>query len=241
MGFEGFSTENLVSLPPEFFAQVLPAISNAAELRVTLHVFWLVSRQRGRAKRVAWDELVADDLLARSLRAISPLRPLAELIAEGLGYAIERSTLLHVISTEAGRVVNWYLVNTPANRSWAERQPDATLDQPPLTVPEPPSVFTLYEQNIGLLTPMIVEELRDAHVRYPAAWLVEAMQAAVEANIRNWRYIRRILERWESDGRQPAPHRSEQPFDLQKYTTGKYAAFFGRDSESAGRDDLPDV
>lgn len=226
--FDGFSTENLVPLPAEFFTAVLPSISSPAELKVTLHIFWAVSRQRGRAKRVDWETLLADETLTQGLRAISALRPAAELLEEGLARAVERGSILHVVSAEAGRAVNWYLVNTAANRAWAERQHGARLEPTASLPPPAPGIFALYEQNIGLLTPMLVEELREADRKYPAQWLEEAVRAAVEANIRNWRYIRRILERWEADGKESAPHRSEQSFDLSKYTSGKYAAFFGR-------------
>jgi DNA replication protein len=226
--FDGFSTENLVPLPAEFFTTVLPSISSPAELKVTLHIFWAVSRQRGRAKRVDWETLLGDETLTQGLRAISALRPAAELLEEGLARAVERGSILHVVSAEAGRAVNWYLVNTAANRAWAERQNGARLEPTASLPPPAPGIFALYEQNIGLLTPMLVEELREADRKYPALWLEDAVRAAVEANIRNWRYIRRILERWEADGKESAPHRSEQSFDLSKYTSGKYAAFFGR-------------
>lgn len=226
--FDGFSTENLVPLPAEFFTNVLPCITSAAEMKVTLHLFWLVSRQRGRAKRVSWETLLADATLTQGFHTLSPLRPPTEVLEEGLRCAVERGTLLHVVSAEAGRAVNWYLVNTNANRAWVERHGGTKLEPVEPAPPPPPTIFTLYEHNIGVLTPMLVEELREAGTKYPALWLEEAVRAAVEANIRNWRYIRRILERWEADGKETPTHRSEPAFDLRKYTSGKYAAFFGR-------------
>ncbi len=229
--FEGFSTENLVPLPAAFFTDVLPQITNAAELRVTLHVFWVLSRQRGRAKRVAWDELVSDEVLARSLRSVAPMRPPIEVLEEGIALAVERGTLLHLASTAPGRIESWYLVNTAANRAWAEKQSGSRLSRPPSEPADRPSIFKLYEQNIGMLTPLLVEELREATQHYPYEWIETAVREAVLMNIRNWRYIRRILERWEADGRQSAANRPEQSFDLDKYTTGKYAAFFRRDGD----------
>lgn len=234
--FHGFSTENLVPLPAEFFSDVLPSISNLAELKVTLHVFWLVSQQRGRAKRVSWDALNSDSVLAQSLRAVSQLRPTSDVLEEALGLAVERGTLLHLISPEPGRVVSWYLVNTQANRHWVERQAGQRVLTPEASPTAQPTIFGLYEQNIGLLTPLLIEQLHEASAKYPAAWLEEAITKAVEANVRNWRYIRRILERWETDGKESTSHRSEQLFDLSKYTTGKYAAFFGRSGDSDGGD-----
>ena len=63
-------------------------------------------------------------------------------------------------------------------------------------LPERPNLFRLYEANVGTITPMLAEELKDAEASFPHAWLEEAIQLAVEHNVRNWRYIRAILERW---------------------------------------------
>ena len=51
-----------------------------------------------------------------------------------------------------------------------------------------------------MLSPIIADELRKAEQLYPATWIEKAFKEAVSRNRRNWRYIRRILERWELDG-----------------------------------------
>jgi len=66
---------------------------------------------------------------------------------------------------------------------------------------ERPTIFVLYEQNIGMLTPMIAEELRDAEKHFPIEWIADAFREAVSLNKRSWRYILRILERWRDEGR----------------------------------------
>ena len=71
----------------------------------------------------------------------------------------------------------------------------------PAVVPERPNVFRLYEQNIGLLTPMIAEELRDAERHFPAEWIADAFREAVAMNKRSWRYVAAILERWRVQGK----------------------------------------
>ena len=58
---------------------------------------------------------------------------------------------------------------------------------------ERPNIFRLYEENIGPLTPLIAEMLRDAEKTYPADWIEEAFKIAVENNVRRWRYIEAIL------------------------------------------------
>ncbi len=236
MAFTGFTTDSLVGLPPELFTEVLPQISLASELKVTLHIFYRLSRQRGPApRRLSWDELAGDKALRRGLRAISRLRPAEELLAEGLEAAVRRSTLLHVVQQEEGRALSWYLVNTAANRGWAELAGAAARALAPAeqAADERAAILTLYEQNIGLITPMLLEELREAEERYPQHWIEDAIREAVRANARSWRYIKKVLERWAAHGRQDATDRAERPIDVDKYTSGAYGDLFRRGSDTS--------
>lgn len=236
MAFGGFSTDGLVSLPPELFSEVVPAISLPGELKVTLHVFYLVSQQRETPRRVSWDMLASDAILRRGLQAVAKLRPVEDLLEEGLAAAVGRRSLLHLALPGNGRTVNWYLVNTAANRAWIARVEPATLAlSRPLLETQRPSILALYEQNIGLVTPMLVDELREAEERYPAGWIEDAMREAVRANARSWRYIRKVLERWAAHGRQNAPDRPERPIDVEKYTGdgGRFGGLFRRGGDDS--------
>jgi DnaD/phage-associated family protein len=71
----------------------------------------------------------------------------------------------------------------------------------PVPNPDKPNIFTLYEQNIGPLTPMVAEILKADSETYPESWLREAMQEAVSRNIRNWKYVQAILKSWQEKGR----------------------------------------
>jgi len=77
----------------------------------------------------------------------------------------------------------------------------------------------LYEQNIGALTPLIADELRDAEQTYPAKWIEEAIKIAVENNTRRWRYVSAILERWRLEGKQAKDGFAER--DTQKNLRGQ--------------------
>ena len=86
-----------------------------------------------------------------------------------------------------------------------------------------PNIFTVYEENIGLLTPMIAEELRDAEKTYPETWIKDAIKEAVNAGKRNWRYIAAILERWATEGKSDGTHlRDFKKTDPDKFIKGKY-------------------
>lgn len=234
MTFQGFSTDGLVALPPELFTEVLPAITLASELKVTLHIFYRLRHQRGNPRRISWDELAHDQTLLQGLRMVAKLRPPLELLDEGLEAAVRRTTLLHVALPGEGRLRNWYLVHTASNREWVQAarltQPNSQLSEPEAvpTVTEGPSLLTLYEQNIGLVTPLVVEELREAEELYPAEWIADAIRESVRSNIRSWRYIRKILESWARNGRNNATHHAERPIDIEKYLRGPHGHLFQR-------------
>ena len=64
-----------------------------------------------------------------------------------------------------------------------------------------PNIFLLYEQNIGVMTPLIADQLRDMEKTYSPEWIHEAVEIAVSRNKRSLRYIQNILRRWETDGK----------------------------------------
>jgi DnaD/phage-associated family protein len=82
--------------------------------------------------------------------------------------------------------------------------------QPLAVYAERPNIFTLYENNIGTLTPMIAEALQDAEKTYPAEWIEDAVRISVENNKRNWRYVEAILKRWQEGGRDGKTKKSER-------------------------------
>jgi len=65
------------------------------------------------------------------------------------------------------------------------------------------AAFQAYENNIGNLTPHIGDQLRDLMngQHAPPEWLVEAIEIAVEHNARSLAYVKRIVERWLTEGK----------------------------------------
>lgn len=70
---------------------------------------------------------------------------------------------------------------------------------PPAAAVENP--FTVYEQNIGPLVPLIAERIKLAEKDYSTVWVVDAMYVAVRRNKRRWDYVEGILKSWHSEGR----------------------------------------
>jgi len=201
-GFPGFPEGKLksVPLPEPFFTDLLPIIDDLVELKVTLHCFWLLYHKQGELRHVTRSELQADEVLMRSLRGEEALR-------DGLERAVARGSLLQVTLQAAGQPdEDWYFVNSERGRdavAHLERGEWSPQGQPAPVYLQThrPNIFALYEQNIGLIQPLLADELQDAERTYPGEWIVEAFRIAVDNNARNWAYVRAILQRWEREGR----------------------------------------
>lgn len=61
-------------------------------------------------------------------------------------------------------------------------------------------VISFYNNNIGLVTPFILETLEDFTKEMGKDLVIYSMQISVEANKRNGRYIRAILNNWQKAG-----------------------------------------
>lgn len=206
-----------VPLPEIFFTTLLPAIEDVGELKLTLHLFWLLYRKHGSPRCASDRELLADAPLRRALRRQGDPRPYEERLRAALELALAHGTLLRVRVRVDGEVIAWYFFNTARSRraigrlQRGESSPEVLLDLEEAPAPggahlyalevERPNIFTLYEQNVGLLLPLVAEELREAEQQYPSAWIEEAFRQAVQQNKRKWSYIRAILRRWETEGK----------------------------------------
>ena len=106
------------------------------------------------------------------------------------------------------RVEDWYFLNTAKGRQSVAAIRQGKLAELQGIVPEEarlhverPNIFVLYEQNFGLMTAMIADQLRDLERSYPPDWITEAMEIALLNNKRHLNYIRAILRRWETEGK----------------------------------------
>ena len=147
-----------------FFSEVLPRIDDLAELKVTLHIFWVLYQKRGYPRFITYGELLGDPAL---MRGIEGQGSAPELLRQGLNQAVSRGTLLHLPLERDGEVRDLYFVNTDADRRAVEKIKSGELKlgelvkaEPYQISPEQPNIFTLYEKNIGMVTPIIAEELK---------------------------------------------------------------------------------
>ena len=126
-------------------------------------------------------------------------------LVSGLDLAVVRGTLIKTSENGKDTV---YLLNTPSNRSVADNMMPAPENDSALPVLDNSSdralasLSKLYEDNIGSITSLIAEELKETSQRYKdhPDWIEAAFREAVKVNVRSLKYVQRILERWEVEG-----------------------------------------
>ena len=211
--FNGFTnSETFTQLPDTFFHQLLHQIDDTAELKVTLYFLWRMEHMDD-----SFRALRESDFFAKEL-GLS-----ADAVRSGVEKAVKRGIILRV--EDKAEVI--YFLNSPRGRAAANAflggaHKVAGIASVPF---ERPNIFRLYEENIGPLTPLIADALKDAEETYSAEWVAETIDLAVRNNKRSWRYCEAILKRWKEEGRAEKQDRRDAEKDRDKYIKGEYADY----------------
>jgi DNA replication protein len=227
-GFPGFPDGKLrlTAIPNLFFSDLLPHIDNLAEMKITLYAFWALTQKEGQVRYLRYVDFLNDGEFMKGLGPTSTLA--AEALSDGLERSIARGTFLHIGVESADGKMDLYFLNSEKGRSAVdgitrgEWRPNPDDAEPITLLVERPNVFVLYEQNIGSLTPLISDQLRDAEQTYPLTWIEEAIGIAVENNSRKWRYVHSILERWRQEGKKDGVSRRDSQTELRHQVPDEY-------------------
>lgn len=227
INFSGFqeNKRHFTGIPDQFFGELLPTIKDINELKLVLYLLWSAYTQGDYGVVFTLRDILLDEHFLKGLNfsdkeANSMVSSLLEKLASD-------NILLKVNNIPEEE--SSFFLNSPRGRAAADlmlsgslfqiqNRPKATLDI------IKPNIFKLYEENIGPLTPLIADSLRDAEETYPEEWIEEAIQIAVANNVRRWNYIDRILSRWQEEGRDGTDRRSNQE-DYRRYLKGEYGEF----------------
>ena len=207
--FTGFPPKtDYVPVPAPLFGPLLEEVQDLAELQCILRLLFLLYRRRGSPRFVTVQALKADVVLLRSLRHTAPEERQQAALERALEACIARGLFLRLRVRLGDRQEELLFLNTPTGQRAMERIRRGELTLPSLPELEPleevlhlRDIYTLYEENIGIITPLIADELRDAEEAYPPSWIQEAIQEAVANNKQNWKYVAAILRRWAHEGK----------------------------------------
>ena len=229
--FRGFPPGKVrfTPIPAQFFSELLPEIDHLGEMKVTLYALWFLDRQEGSPRYITYDDFAGDARLLAGLAGSGQNE--LECFKDALDRAVRRGTLLEARADQANLTeVAVYFLNSPLGRAafqamregkWSpdsQSHPEAQLEM------ERPNIYKLYEENIGPLTSMIADLLRDAEKTYPYDWIEEAIVKAVENNARKWSYIQAILRKWQEEGRDGTNRQGSQK-DYRRYIDGEFGEF----------------
>ncbi len=203
--FGGFPPGRLRAtvLPSLFFSEALGPIDDLGELKLILYIFWRIGEKRSYPRFITRSELEADPVIKRGLATGA-----GGILSVALEKLLARKLVLRRAMELGGRSDDFYFLNTASGRRAIDDLETRRVDLGQVVQPEQPDarekradVFRLYEENVGMVTPLIVDELTDAERRYPGEWIEDAFRQAVLYNRRSWKYIQRILERWAAEGK----------------------------------------
>ena len=206
-----------IPVPAPLLGGLLADITDPAELKLILRILWHIHQKKGEPRPVRPSELYSDRVIADAFGLKGEALEIT--IDNALKAAVERGIFIQA-ETQQGEPL--FILNIQPERAALASTADLTAVAQPGPKTETwdspddrPGVYVLYEQNIGALTPLIAERLREADETYPGDWIGEAIKIAVENNVRNWKYVSAILERWQVEGRVDGESRRD-PEELQQ-------------------------
>ena len=232
-GFKSNRDQN-TSIPHEFFSEILPNIHDLYELKTILYILWFIENNDLDYPYITIEQLKNDDLFLSSLG--NSKSDQLEHLQESITHAVGDNVLLDFKIEFTSPEIDCFFLNNSKGREAVELLKNRILeielgvDNSLELTKVRPNIFHIYEQNIGIITPVIADELRDLEKDYPINWIEEAMKEAVKSNIRNLRYIEAILKNWKKEGRYERTDRrrsqkDREEYDPDKYTDGEFSDF----------------
>jgi DnaD/phage-associated family protein len=234
--FNGFKSnrDQNTSIPHEFFSEILPNINNLYELKTILYILWFIENNDLEYPFITIEQLKNDELYLSGLGShkTDQLKHLHESIKQ----AVDDGILIDPNQENAITKIDCYFLNGPKGQEAIELLIKGVLKIEPgvdnsfrLTKVKP-NIFQIYEENIGIITPVIANALIDLEKEYPINWIEEAMKEAIKSNIRKLRYIEAILKNWKEEGRYERTDRrrsqkNQEKYDPDKYIDGEYSDF----------------
>ena len=202
--FPGFpSVGRGTSIPNVFFSAILPNMESPGDLLAFLWVSRFVQEQRGDARFVTAEQLWNEPGVSDSFKGFGMNR---DHLDTSLRRSVDLGALLSLTITGRAGPEVLFLLNTPASRKTVARAAAGEIRLKPATIviadatPARPDTFRLYEEHIGTITPLVAARLAEAEQLYPGDQIKEAFEEAAVRNIRNWRYVERILQNWSEGG-----------------------------------------
>jgi DNA replication protein len=208
-----------LKLSAAFLFDTVGEIENTLQLKVLLFSIWLAQESGDEANPLTLQDFYTYPELMKQLG--SDAQTIRKNLVDALNKNLEAGYLTGNNFEEIQKGNPFYL-NTARGRQ-ASQLLRSNVGLPSRNDARS-EIFILYEENIGPLTPLIANALKDAEQEYSKEWLEEAIRIAVANNVRKWRYVQAILTNWKEEDRNGRDQRHAEE-DYKQYTKGKYGKF----------------
>jgi DNA replication protein len=229
--FSGLTNENpkTIRIPDQLLRFFLSNSCEPDVIITTLFFLLKVNNSEGAFIYLNHKDFLCDPLLLTTFS--KPGENPQQAIEKSLKQAVEYEILLEGFIESENREDRLYFLNSPKGRAaikaiksgnWNDKSKIHGIRN---AFENEVNVYKAYEENIGPLTPMIADAMKDSEEIYPEIWIYEAIKIATEKNKRNWSYIQAILKRWQAEGKDVRKDRQDIENDRRKYTDGEYSEF----------------
>ena len=184
-------------VPNAVLGRVLSSIDDADEIRLILRAIWLLEHQRGYPRYITRDNLQRDRVLSVVIPDQSDFDRILRSATER-GIFVEASindTPCLMFNTESARRASIEVSSTTRN---SDNGNDGWETAAASTGSA--DAFGAYEENIGILSPMIRQSILAALEDFTDEDITHAVRIAVENESRSWSFVAGVLRRWARDG-----------------------------------------
>ena len=197
-------------IPNAVLSRALTTIEDADEIKLVLRALWLLEHQRGYPRYITHDDLRRDRVLSVAIADQADFdRILKSAIERGIFIQVSiNNNICLMFNTESARRA---MINVPTTNPTIDNilNKDNNSWDTPAANAGTADAFRAYEENIGILSPMIRQSILAALEDFTDEDITHAVRIAVENESRSWSYVSGILRRWTNEGI-PSEQRSEQ-------------------------------
>ena len=200
--------QKMIPVPAQLFTEILPRLHNESQLRATLYTWYAIASKGSGQRYVYLSQLLTDPVLLSWFTHLGGKNG----IRHGLDLSCKEGVFLQLRIDEDDKIL------APNDESGARLITDLKADLKSESVahhnqsrgsnPETDyektvvsNVIEKYENEIGMLTPVIADMIAIAEQTYPTTWILEALDIAAQSNARSWKYVTAILARWKNEGK----------------------------------------
>ncbi len=187
-------------VPNAVLGRVLSHTDDADTIKLILRSIWLLERKRGYPPFLTIEDLRRDRVLSLVIGDSSAFeRTVASAIKLGVLAEVSLSgKKCLMLNTESAQRAT----SEAAVPSEVDEDDDDGWDAPAASQ-MPTDAFRAYEENIGVLSPMIRESILSALEDFTDEDITHAVRIAVENESRSWSFVAGVLRRWTREG---VPH-----------------------------------